>query len=42
MDELNNYNGSIISLYKQGFSLDYITTFLYKKVNTKLKNFNKF
>ena len=42
MDELNKYNDSIISLYNQGFSLTYISNFLYKKVNTRLKIFNKF
>lgn len=41
MDELNVYNNAIISLYNQGFSLNYITDFLYKKINTRLKTFNK-
>lgn len=41
MDELNKYNESIIGLYNQGMTLTYISAFLYKKVNTKLKYFNK-
>ena len=40
MEELNNYNESIIRLYKQGFSIKCISDFLYSKVNTKLKTFN--
>lgn len=41
MDELNKYNDSIIELYKQGFTITYISEFLYKKINTRLKQFNK-
>ena len=41
MDELNNYNDSIIRLYNQGFSIKCIADFLYTKVNKRLKTFNK-
>ncbi len=41
MEELNKYVDSIIGLYQQGFSISYISNFLYLKVNTKLKTFNK-
>lgn len=41
MEELNNYNESIIRLYKQGFSINCISDFLFSKVNKKLKSFNK-
>lgn len=41
MEELEKYNDAIISLYKQGFSITYISDFLYRKINTKLKTFNK-
>ena len=41
MEELNKYNDSIIELYKQGLTITYIGEFLYKKVNTRLKQFNK-
>jgi len=41
MEDLKSYDNSIISLYNIGFSMSYISDFLYKKVNTKLKTFNK-
>lgn len=41
MEELNKYNDSIIELYKQGFTITYISEFLYNKINTRLKYFNK-
>lgn len=41
MVELNKYNDSIIELYKQGFTRTYIGELLYKKINTRLKQFNQ-
>ena len=41
MVDINNYNETIISLYKQGFSIEFITKNLYKKLNIRLKQFNK-
>ena len=41
MVDINTYNDTIISLYKQGLSIDFITKTLYKKLNTKLKQYNK-
>lgn len=41
MEELEKYNDAIINLYKQGFSMTHISDFLYGKVNSKLKAFNR-
>lgn len=41
MEKLKEYDESIIRLYKQGFSIKCISDFLYSKVNTKLKAFNR-
>ena len=41
MEELDKYNESIISLYKQGFSMSHIADFLFTKVNKNLKCFNR-
>lgn len=41
MEELNTYNDSIIRLYNQGFSIKCIADFLFSKINTNLKYFNK-